>query len=118
MARWTEADWRKPPLSVGAVNSKYNNRRVVWQGLQFDSQKELDDYKRLKLQEAAGEVRAVIRQVSFPLQGSTRRIRVDFVIVENDGRIRWMDSKGFVTSEWELKQKLVRDAYGLEIETI
>lgn len=125
--RWTEAELAayrsRPPLSAAAVRdtaqkSKYYAKRCTWQGLQFDSLKELEDYKILKLQEAAGSIRSVVRQVSFPLQGSTRRIRVDFMVVELTGAIRWYDSKGFSTSEWLLKQKLVKDQYGLDIETI
>lgn len=113
----------RPPLSARAVKpltkvQKWHNEHCLWQGLKFDSKKELADYKSLKLQEAAGAIRAVVRQVSFPLQGSTRRIRVDFLIVEQDGRIRWCDSKGVATDKWLLKQKLVQDAYGITIEVI
>lgn len=127
MSRWTEADLvalqNRPPLSAHRVKPtskavKYRTIECVWQGLKFDSKKELEDYKNFKLQEAAGAIRSVVRQVSFPLQGSTRRIRVDFMVVEITGGIRWFDSKGHATQEWLLKQKLVLDAYGIEIQTI
>lgn len=125
--RLTEAQLQelqsRPPLSARAVKpltkvQKWHNQHCTWQGLKFDSKKELEDYKAFKLQEAAGVIRSVIRQVSFPLQGSTRRIRVDFLIVESDGRIRFVDSKGKATPEWLGKQKQVLDAYGISIETI
>ena len=103
---------------VKSSTSKYRNKKLTWQGLQFDSQKELRDYQMLKSQELAGSIRAVVRQVSFPLQGSTRRIRVDFMLVETDGRIRFCDSKGFATPEWLGKQKQVLEAYGIEISII
>lgn len=125
--RWTEEDLARlqarPPLSAAALRdnaqkSKYYAKRCTWQGLQFDSLKELEDYKAFKFQEAEGAIRAVVRQVSFPLQGSTRRIRVDFLIVENDGKLRWFDSKGYATAEWLGKQKQVQEQYGLVIEII
>lgn len=125
--RLTEEQWRdlqnKPPLGPKSVlplsrQQKYRNEHCTWQGLTFDSKKEMEDYKAFKLQEASGQIRAVIRQVSFPLQGSTRRIRTDFVIVEHDGRLRFVDSKGFETPEWKLKRQMVEEAYGIVIETI
>jgi hypothetical protein len=127
VTRWTEEDLRallaKPPLSAHAVNgtshrAKYHNEKCTWNGLKFDSHKELEDYRNFKFQETAGAIRSVIRQVSFPLSGTTRRIRVDFMVVELDGRIRWFDSKGFVTPEWSSKRDQVRQAYGIEIEII
>jgi len=97
---------------------KYRNQQCTFQGLKFDSLKELEDYKAFKFQELQGAIRAVVRQVSFPLQGAERRIRVDFMIVENDGRIRFVDSKGFATPEWKSKRDQVKSAYNIEIETI
>lgn len=122
--RWTEeqlAQWREragSPLSGPARRSKYKAEKCTYQGLQFDSIKEMRDYKTLELQRAAGAIRGVARQVSITLPGSTRRVRIDFMVIQNDGVIRWLDSKGYQTPEFQLKQKLVRDAYGLEIETI
>ena len=104
-------------IKRGTTN-KYRNEALIFQGQRFDSKKELSDYQTLKLAEIGGKIRAVVRQVSFPLQGSTRRIRVDFMIVENDGRIRFCDSKGFATPEWLGKQKQIREAYGIDIQVI
>lgn len=125
MTKWTEADWHKPPMSVGEVNrsgasrqQKYRNEKCVYNGQNFDSLKEMEDYKAFKLEELSGAIRAVVRQVSFPLQGSTRRVRVDFMVVAKDLAIRFVDSKGHATKEWLLKQKLVLDVYGIRIETI
>lgn len=98
--------------------SKYGNTRVEFQGQKFDSVRELRVWKDLKRQENHGLIRAVIRQVSLTLPGTARRIRVDFLVVENDKRYRWLDAKGFETAAWRLKREIVKSAYGIEIELL
>ena len=66
----------------------------------------------------AGAIRAVVRQVSMPLPQSTRRIRIDFMLVELNGNVRWLDAKGFETAWWRSKRDQVKSAYGIEIELI
>lgn len=66
----------------------------------------------------AGEFRSVIRQVSLPLPSQKRRMRIDFLVIEHDGRVRWIDSKGFATKEWLVKRDEVEHAYGIKIETM
>lgn len=105
-------------IAVPLERSKYSNTKVEFQGQKFDSEGELKAYKAFKLQELAGAIRSVIRQVSLPLQGSNRRIRLDFVVVEKDGRIRWFDFKGYVTPAWASKRDQVQSAYGIDIEII
>lgn len=100
----------------GEKRSKYGNRRVTFQGQTFDSRHELKVWQDLKQQETAGLIRAVIRQVSLPLPGTSRRIRIDFAVVQFDGCIRFVDAKGFDTPTGRLKRNQVRQAYGIEIE--
>lgn len=123
--RWTAEDLARVSTRLrGAIatpleqRSKYGNRKVEFQGQKFDSAGELEAYKAFKLQELAGAIRSVIRQVSLPLQGSNRRIRLDFATVENDGRIRWFDFKGYVTAAWASKRDQIQSAYGITIEII
>lgn len=122
--RWTAADLARVSSNLrGAIavpleRPKYGNTKVEFQGQKFDSEGELKAYKAFKLQELAGAIRSVIRQVSLPLQGSNRRIRLDFMTVENDGRVRWFDFKGYVTPEWASKRDQVQSAYGISIEII
>jgi len=112
-------EYQAQARAAGAVSeSKYRNERVEFQGQKFDSRHELVVYLERQRQALEGSIRAVVRQVSLPLPGSTRRIRVDFMIVGNDGRIRWEDAKGFETEAWRLKRQVVRDAYGIEIELV
>lgn len=133
--RWTEQDVarvnarlnQKIAEPLGAAKGfekvdrrlrKYRNQPQVYQGQKFDSQRELECWKNFELQRIAGAIRAVIQQVSFALPGTSRRIRIDFAIVENDGRIKFYDAKGVVTEAWSLKRQQVHDAYGITIEHI
>lgn len=128
--RWTEADLAKVnarlkgdmhlPVPAGGVRrpAKYRNRKVQHQGQKFDSQRECDAWKAFRLQELHGGIRAVIRQVSMPMPASHRRIRIDFLIIENNGMHRWFDAKGYPTAEFKLKADIVKSAYGITIELI
>lgn len=113
----TEADLQAA-LGGEPKRSKYGNRRVEFNGQKFDSLHELKVWQDLKRQETAGLIRAVIRQVSFPLGNTSRRIRVDFLVIDPDGRYRWLDAKGMRIASWELKRDMVRDAYGIEVELV
>lgn len=128
MKHWTEEDLRAvrqrlnqvnhPGRAVRTKRSKYGNIKTYWQGQAFDSKHEFEDWKRFEQQRVLGAIRSVVRQVSMPLPGTRRRIRVDFLVVENDGRQRWFDSKGYETAVSKLKRDQVREAYGITIETI
>lgn len=123
--RWNEADLARVNANIRAqisapteIRRKYKNKKVRFNGLVFDSQHELDRWKDLKLQEMAGDIRSVVRQVSFALPGCKRRIRLDHMIVRNDGQIVFEDAKGFATPEWKLKRDQVEQAYGIKISTV
>lgn len=104
-------------MKASPAPKRHGNRKTLYQGQKFDSKHECEDFKGFELERAAGKIRAVVRQVSLPIAGSKRRIRIDFMIVENDGRIRWVDSKGHAEREWLLKRDIVQQAYGILIET-
>lgn len=126
MARWSEQDLAQVNArlqqQIGspftpAPQSKYGNQKVWHNGQRFDSKLERQWWKNFELQRLAGDIRAVIRQVSLPLPGSGRRMRVDFVVIELTGNIRWIDAKGYPTKEWLLKRDIIEQAYGIRIET-
>lgn len=98
--------------------SKYGNRRVEFNGQKFDSLREFQDWQDFERKRLAGEIRAVVRQVSLPLPGSTRRIRIDFMVVERNGAIRFYDSKGYDTPAGKLKRQQVFEGYGIEVRLI
>lgn len=126
MTRWTEADVARVTGKVSSAGQAkktpaktlHGNVRCTWQEHVFDSQRERDAFVDFRTQQLAGAIRSVIRQVSMPLMDSTRRIRIDFLVIENDGKHRWFDAKGFSTKEWNLKNAMVREGYGITIELI
>ena len=54
--------------------SKYKNKKVVWQGIEFDSIKELNRYKHLLYLQKAGEIKGLERQVVFTLNINDNKI--------------------------------------------
>lgn len=129
-ARWTAEDVVRASVRIGeriamplnaappARPRKYKNRTTIFQGQQFDSERECEAWKNFELQRIAGAIRAVISQISLRLPGTRRRIRVDFLVIENDLTHRWYDAKGFETQAWALKRRQVLDAYGITIHLI
>jgi hypothetical protein len=126
MSRWTAEEYARYQSRLGAaakaplpatLHSKYHNSKITHQGQTFDSKHEFRTYQDLKAQQLLGAIRAVIRQVSMPLPDSRRRIRIDFLIIDNDGSQRWLDAKGYITKEWAVKAAIAEQAYGIKIST-
>ena len=95
--------------------TKYNNRKVVIDGITFDSQKEGNFYCELKVLKMAGEVKEFSLQVPYELQpkfkcaGKTiRAIKyvADFVVT-----YAVIDTKGYKTKEYLLKKKILLYRY-------
>jgi len=99
--------------------SKYHNRKVLSQNIQFDSCKEMNRYQELLLLERAGEITNIELQVRYDLVVNGHKLgfyKADFryeevatstVIVE--------DVKGVRTPVYMLKKKLMKALYGIEI---
>lgn len=124
--RWTESDIVAARSRLAGYSererpkkrSKYRNVKTVLQGQVFDSKREVSHWKDFQEQQHFGAIRGVVRQVSFSLPSTRRRIRVDFMVVENDGRIQFYDSKGYEGAVSKLKRQTVFDAYGIEIKLL
>ena len=110
--------------------SKYGNKKVVVNGILFDSRKEARRYKELFLLEKAGAISDLRLQEKFvliPAQYETfvrygksgRRLKdgrrllerevayiADFVYIEN-GKMVVEDTKGMRTPEYILKRKML-----------
>lgn len=92
--------------------SKYRNRRVETPDGKFDSKKEYARWCQLKLQQAAGEISNLRRQVRYeliPKQCGYRAISyiADYVY-DRDGAEVVEDSKGgILTREYKLKRRLM-----------
>ena len=104
--------------------SKYNNKKAMVDGINFDSQKEADYYCELKLQKRSGELKWFLCQVPIICNegdSTTKPIRyyADFLVCGHGGRLRFVDvqaSKTFQTDVYKLKKKLVKSQWGIEIE--
>jgi len=97
--------------------SKYRNVRSLYKGMLFDSLKELRRYQELELNQQAGIISNLRRQVSFNLDVNRQRVciyKADFVYMEN-GKEVIEDAKGMRTDVYRLKKKLMKAVHGIEI---
>ena len=83
-------------------------------GIKFQSKKEAKYYRELLCRVHAGEVKYFLRQVPFHLKGGVKYL-VDFMEVMADGKIRYVDVKGYKTKIYEVKRKLVEAVYPVKI---
>lgn len=110
-----------------AKKPKYGNRKVVLDGLTFDSAKEARRWSELLLLERAGAIQSLRRQVKYELIPSQRiagkvvelacTYIADFVYEEN-GETVVEDTKGFKTPEYIIKRKLMLWRHGIRIREI
>ena len=124
--------WKKP---------KYRNKKIVADGITFDSQKEYHRYSELKLLEKAGKITDLRLQVPFelippqyeyykrygktgnPLKDGKKTIEhavkyiADFVYIEN-GETIVEDSKGMQTKDYIIKRKLMLYVHGVRIREV
>lgn len=98
-------------------SGKYNAKKVVIDGIKFDSKKEGNYYEELKLRKAAGEVEYFLLQVPFHLPGGVV-YKCDFQEFLPDGSVRYVDTKGFETAEFKIKKKQVEALYPVIIEIV
>ena len=116
--------------------SKYRNKKIVRDGMTFDSLKEYRRFCELCLLEKAGKVTDLQRQVKFVLipaqrepdtigkRGGVKKGKLiehecsyvaDFVYVQ-DGKTIVEDSKGFRTADYKIKRKLMMWVHGIKIK--
>lgn len=119
--------------------SKYNAKKVEYNGMTFDSKRELKRYKELELLEQAGEISNLQRQVKYVLiptqrepdiigkRGGVKKGKViehecsytaDFVYNDEDGDIVVEDTKGFRTKDYTIKRKLMLYVHGIKIKEV
>lgn len=111
--------------------TKYFSKKVVVDGIKFDSKKESQEYLRLKDLESKGIIRDLelqkefLLQEKFKLNGKTRReinYRSDFTYyTTNDGVFHVVDVKSPYTRKehtYRLKKKLFEYKYGIELEEV
>lgn len=121
--------------------SKYNTKKVRYNGIEFDSKKEMQRYAELRLLEKAGKIFDLQLQKTFELippqyetsaeyykkgkhKGERKKgkclekavtYKADFVYVDKDGYTVVEDTKGFKTKDYIIKRKLMLFVYGIRI---
>jgi sporulation protein YlmC with PRC-barrel domain len=100
--------------------SKYNNKKVEYEGIKFDSKMERDYYKYLLENRYKMGIRKIELQVPFILQEkyihnnkTVRAIKyvTDFKITYTCGDIKYIDVKGKETDIFKLKKKMLLHKY-------
>ena len=109
-----------------ARRNKYNAKKTVVDGIEFDSIREADRYCELKLLEKAKEIRNLELQPRFLLQdkfkdntGTTHRkieYVADFMYVDKDEKKIVEDVKGVMTDVYKLKKKMFLKKYDDQYE--
>ena len=116
--------------------SKYRNKKVVVDGIEFASKKEANRYRELKLMERAGEISDLRLQVKYVLIPAQREkvwnreknhfeegkvierevsYYADFVYKNRLGFKIVEDTKGYRTDVYKIKRKLMLQEYGIRI---
>jgi hypothetical protein len=99
------------------VRSKYNAKKIVVDGITFDSKDEAKYYVYLKKKKAKGEIENFELQPKFTLipafeyKGKKERpatYALDFLIYNLDGTETYVDVKGDSTPQGELKFKMLK----------
>jgi hypothetical protein len=110
--------------ALAARGSKFNAKKTVVDGIQFDSAKEAKRYAKLRALEDAGKIQGLRIQVPFELVPSFEcdgvkyrgmKYIADFVYVR-DGKQVVEDTKGRKTQEYRLKKKLMAYLNHINIE--
>jgi hypothetical protein len=115
------------------MKNKYNAKKVIVDGIQFDSRKEANRYYELKLLERAGEITDLELQKEFELIPAQRidgkvveravKYKADFVYKEN-GKTVVEDVKGYRDpssagyAKFVLKRKLMLYVHGIRIREV
>lgn len=117
--------------------SKYHSKKVMVDGIEFDSKREAKRYGELLLLERAGAITDLQRQVKYKLlpaqyrpvfDKKTRKWKdrcierevsyvADFVY-QQDGETVVEDTKGFKTKDYILKRKMMLFFHGIVIAEV
>lgn len=117
------------PTSEKPKTNKYQARKCVYDGVQFDSKREANRYAELLLLSRSGKITGLQRQVKFELipaqkdeNGKCAERAVcyiaDFVYQYESRQTVVEDTKGVRTKEYIIKRKLMLYKYGIKIKEI
>lgn len=100
---------------------KYNNRKTVYNGREYDSKKEAIRAFELDLMVKAKIVKKWIPQQQFVFNYNGIKIcsyYADFTVHYVDGHIEVEDVKGVRTGVYIIKKKMMKAFYGINIKEI
>ena len=110
------------------MRNKYNNKKTVINGITFHSQKEGLRYIELKQMEKNKKILNLILQPKFKIVVNGMKVCsyiADFSYIKRNAKGKEdypetiiEDVKGFKTSIYRLKKKLMKAALGIEIQEI
>lgn len=101
----------------GLKKNKYNAKPTHVDGIRFDSKKEAEYYKQLKLIKENGALIMFLRQTPFHLPGGVI-YRLDFMEFWASGEVDFIDVKGRDTPMSKLKRKQVEELYHIKIKLV
>lgn len=107
------------------IKRKYRNQPVVVDGLKFDSKREANRWQVLRLQERAGDITQLKRQVPFVLAASVKiegekrarpalRTVIDFTYWRNCAFVV-EDTKVRETQVSRIKRHLMKSVHGIDV---
>lgn len=101
--------------------NKYGAQKTMFDGILFDSKREAEVYRDLKLLERSGRISGFESQRKFELIVNGKIIgtyRADFAFIDHDqdGRFRVVDVKGVVTRDFRRVQKIIKAIYNIDVE--
>lgn len=112
---------------VAQNGSKFGNKKVVADGIQFDSKREARRYLDLRAMEIAGQIQNLQLQVKYTLipsqkiDGKVVEREVSYVadfVYEQNGKTVVEDSKGHRTKDYILKRKMMLHFHGIQIREV
>lgn len=98
-------------------NNKYRSKRCKVDNYNFDSIKEAEYYKLLKLLLKNGDIEYFSCQDRIYIT-KTSWYEVDFIVKHIDGTKEYIDVKGYDTPVSKLKRRQVRDLHNIEVKLI
>lgn len=104
-------------LAAAGKTPKYRNRTSWFDGLHFQSDKELRDYRDQKMRLRTGEIAGFLWQGTLIVTEGTDKgnkavtYRPDIVVLNNDGTYEIREDKGYRTRVYINKLKAIRQRY-------
>ena len=107
------------PIQYTNRASKYRNKKTEVDGIVFDSKKEASRYLDFRLLEQLGEIENLELQPKYEFALNGQKIctyRADFRYKEKNGTLIDEDVKGFKTSMYNLKARMMKAFHGITVK--